>query len=1177
MSLTGKNHRRFQIDLDRSRAPRAYRDAQNLWRDDIQRIHRLIARQVENLAEWERQQERAQLSERKRRQDDRPHLSIAIFGPSGSGKSSLIRTLADDIRREHSQILQQELEKKVSTLPVMDPTTWAPTDQFLYAFLASALEEERYEQMRKEHGYPQGLSPVQLSFQEVNEYLRVVDEPERSEEHDPLGLSLQKLERHTSGLRLRQALGQLIEELAKEFRSEVILLPVDDLDMAPDHLVDSLQSYQSFLTHPRLVPVFTFTDRMPEELIEVYYNNSMKGAASHERLGGINRLSISEQMAVQFLARCFPVRNRIRLGPAPARVQRALYSSQATSDANGKPEKSYVSELLIQSSFLLFGHPDGEDSHQIRAALRPSTLRRQFQVVDAMSDCRLWTLRTPQLAKMAQLSSEEIAQLSSSSSLDLKIRDNEASWKEWPTEEVSMSVFWPKFNRYILDPEKFDDSLKSKILQSLNGYKILAFRMRSLKTGATWATVFSNAAWSLLNVHRDTLRELGLFLEDLYSWTPRELRSVVLENILAQDQITRRTVVDRWFNRTDYRRSQVLSLLAANIFRPWLDGEEPFGDEEVPLRKQLEIEKKVLTERITDSLIDSQWNDKSDKQTAQQIRKRLTIPAPSGLLWFLNVTLGFYLPQIMARNWGKVLPHDAPVKSRMSGNGWDLHHAATNAVRIADDKQEIFSFGMLFLDPTAYRRALEVPEKAWPESSDTTFQTFREQIETKETDAQTREEMWRRHLLLRIWSCCGYSNGRYWSAFSLWRGLGFIGQVLELGFRHEETIQACSRNWFSHTRGEMNLKDFKEAVQNKVLNDRRLKTDLLRLIRTHGLQGLVPGFLLSEDTNDVRLLHGFLKWDPRQQAISSQIEKLAFDLVSWLAANWNDSILPLAGGDIWLGWKDCFLRRVHGEYILGGLWPRLNSAYLEGHRRMKDWDLLGVYRSLLVQDPKERWNSPSTQEKSEAEKYRWAASLAAGAWSDLLLEYWRGCQPILKLLLTCPVMFQSNERFGCFEPEEELGRKVIKKSIEAQKDIAKKCFQRLSGSIENSEHKERLKDPVYAERFHWLNRLGLESDIWSEILRFRETELGDLEWTLVPSELAIPRVQAEQFSAPPKSHHFVHLERATLAVADLEPSDDSEGMKEEYSDDSEGMEGEYIEKPDQRAHLKPGHKDIDPA
>ncbi|MEO1370350.1 MAG: hypothetical protein AAFX50_24480, partial [Acidobacteriota bacterium] len=320
----------------------------------------------------------------------------------------MIRTLADDIRRPHGSLLPKGLEKKVATLPVMNPTTWGRTDQFLYAFLAAALEEERTEQERREHGYPQGLSPVQLAFQEVNEYLRVVDEPEHAEEHDPLGLSLQKLERHTSGLRLRKALGDLIEKLTKELRCHMVLLPVDDLDMAPDHLVNALQSYQSFLMHPRLVPVFTFTDRMPEELIEVHYKKQLGEAASHHRLGGSNKLSISEQMAVQFLARCFPVRNRIRLGPAPARVQRATYSAPLAG-AGRKAEKAQVLELLTQSSFLLFGYPDSEDAHQLRAALRPSTLRRQLQVADAMSDSHVLTLRSPQVAVMAGLQYEDLA------------------------------------------------------------------------------------------------------------------------------------------------------------------------------------------------------------------------------------------------------------------------------------------------------------------------------------------------------------------------------------------------------------------------------------------------------------------------------------------------------------------------------------------------------------------------------------------------------------------------------------------------------------------------------------------------------------------------------------------------------------------------------------------------
>ena len=133
----------------------------------------------------------------------------------------------------------------------------------------------------------------------------------------------------------------------------------------------------------------------------------------------------------------------------------------------------------------------------------------------------------------------------------------------------------------------------------------------------------------------------------------------------------------------------------------------------------------------------------------------------------------------MARNWTDAISPDEPVQGRMSGNGWDLIHAPINAMRVADAKQEIFSFGMLFLGPRGYRHALEAsgPEK-----------------NSRETVAWKGEASWRGHLLLRIWSCCGYSRSRYWAAFSLWRGLGFIGQVLELGLRERTKMERVAKD-----------------------------------------------------------------------------------------------------------------------------------------------------------------------------------------------------------------------------------------------------------------------------------------------------------------------------------------------------------------------------------------------
>ncbi len=930
---------RFTIDLDRSRLPGAFRDDQNLWRAELRRMYRLIRHHL------------AGLDARQTDEEALPKLSIAIFGPSGSGKSSLLRTLRDDVRRGDGSLVGQEgLAGKVYCLPAMDPTTWAESDQFLYAFLAAALEEEQVANERSAQSYQQGLSPVQLAFQEVNEYLRVLDDPATPDEHDPLGLSLQKLERHTSGLKLRDALSRFIEKLRRQLGCELLLLPVDDLDMAPHHLVRSLNAFGSFLVHSRLVPIFTFTDRMPEELIEAHYDQRLaaqgaSGRAPGQVQGSEQRLSISQQLAVQFLTRCFPVRNRIRLGASPARVQRAAWQRRLGLPTQpGEQAASFtVLELLNIASFLLFGHHDQEDAHTVRAALRPTTLRRQLQVFDAMADCHLEAFRVPQITSLA--AGEEVS--ASAAAKEKRLHEL------WRPAALLREAALPVDREYRAARE-------------------VAAGLQQLKIGASWASIYNGATWSLLNVHRDTLRELGLYLEDLYSWSPTELRSYVLETILSKDRVTRRTVVDRWFNRADFRRSQVLSLLAANIFRPWMEGEEPYGDDERALRHQLAEERRGGEgggEHPLDAL---------EAGSSESLRRRLTIPAVDGLSWFLNVTLGFYLPLTLARNWVAALSADEPVRGRMTGSGWDLGNAPISAIRIADAKGEIFSFGMHFLHPVGYRRALE------------------------ETSSVEKH---RDYLLLRIWSCCGFSNGRYWAAISLWRGLSLIGQAIELASKHGEVLRSnkgSTMRMVAESSGEdsSRLQGAKQSLQPPHLDP--LFQELLRLIRGHCLSGLVPGSLLREGAREEDLLQGFPPWD--SAALADETAQLAFALLSWLVTCWDDLILPYPVGDVWIGWRDCFVRRIHGEYILGAFWPRLHSAFLERQ------DLTDAKDKRDRAKTRSAPNSVSTD--SGGEEFLWTAYSAMNVWSEMLLEYWRGCPPILRLLLLCPVFLKAAEGGG---------------------------------------------------------------------------------------------------------------------------------------------------------------------
>ncbi len=1086
MSSKNQTTYRFEVDLDKSRAPRAYRGRQSLWEDDIGRIYQLVEQHVELLRTADEERDR-------RRQGDAeemPHLSIAVFGPSGSGKSSLLRTLAHTVNRPSGPGRSRHgIWEGIRSLRPMDPTTWAPTDQFLYAFLAAALEEGRDAEEESRRGVSEGLSRVQLAFQDVNEYLRVVDDPGAPEGHDPLGLSLEKLERHTSGLRLKKAVGNFVEELAKEFKSQVVILPVDDLDMVPDHLVSSLLTYQSFLTHPRLVPVFTFTDRMPEELLVAHFENRLIHDDGRERIAaGAARLSITEQLAGHFLTRCFPVRNRIRLGPAPARVQRAILDHHAK--GAGTPEQQgeqTVLELLITGSFLLFGHPDLKDAHRVRAAVRPSTLRRQFQVVDALTECHLHVFRVPQLAKLAN-NAIDPADLQKLAADELGVE----SWKDWPGRKNRLRMKWAADQKDLIEDAN---------------YQALAKQLKEeLKINATWATIFNGAVWSLLNVHRDTLRELGLFLEDLYSWSPKELRSVVLGRILAQERTTRRTVVDRWFNRTDYRRSQVLSLLAANVFRPWMTGEEPYGDDQIAIREQL-----ILDADDSKSL-DNRWDENNQEEMRHQTLERLTFPATEGLLWFLNVTLGFYLPQVMARNWSEALSGDESLEGRISGNGWDLQQAPINAIRIADAKQEILTFGTLFLDPRGYRHALEA----------VTYNARRGKAEDrKKAVAWKGNSNWRSHLLLRIWSCGGHSRGRCWAAFSLWRGLSFIGQVLEVGLRNKLSLERLSKNALTASDRRRYKNHEKRNTAPLEKDDRKrysawhdVCTELRRTIRSHCSAGLVSGAFFDRDADDSRLLQGFPRWEPRQKGLEAEIENLARDLVDWLAFCWNDRIFPLPAGDVWIDWRDSFIRRLHGEYILGSLWPRLNSSYLEEQERY-DCQRLAHLRSRS-----EEWlkkvKAPKTvklPEKHE-DKFRWSAAVAAGAWSDILLDYWRGCPPVLRMMLACPAFFKSRERFG----------------PSPKGDQPDDVFEELQ---EGGDGTRFAKDKDKRLRFSRLTTLYLPPKVWKELGWGSDNKQPT---PLVPDELCIERVGIEQFVSRPIERRSIAIERTEVRkIQDQDP------------------------------------------
>ena len=463
----------------------------------------------------------------------------------------------------------------------------------------------------------------------------------------------------------------------------------------------------------------------------------------------------------------------------------------------------------------------------------------------------------------------------------------------------------------------------------------------------------------------------------------------------------------------------------------------------------------------------------------------------------------------MARNWSEALSSDETIQGRISGNGWDLQQAPINAIRIADAKQEILTFGMLFLDPRGYRHALEAV--MYTEDS-ARNEEERKLLGKKITAWRGEESTWRNHLLLRTWSCCGHSRGRCWAAFSLWRGLSFVGQVLELGLRNKQNLECLvNRSWKSATRERYEKLQAGTARLRKADREcyrawQEVCTELRRTIRSHCVSGLVSGAFFDRDADDSRLLQGFPRWEPRKKALEAAIKSLARDLVDWLAFCWKDRIFPLPAGDVWIDWRDSFIRRLHGEYILGSLWPRLNSSYLEEQERYEDFQQLARRRSFTEEWLKQVEDPGNKLSGKHEDKFRWTAAVAAGAWTDILLDYWRGCPPVLRMLLTCPAFFKSRERFG-----------VSSKGVEPD-DV----FRALNSGRDGS----GLQDDDKKYHFGRLETLYLPTSVWKDLEWYANG--GKKPTPLVPDELCIERVGIEQFVSRPIERRSIAVERTEV-------------------------------------------------
>ncbi len=988
--------------LDRSRVARDFDDEESLWGHELFRLYRLLQDHIDALDNLRHQEAAHQRKEggrllKKGSRQEELYLSIALFGSHGSGKSSLLKTFVARVNNQREIGGFSRLQRKVASLPVLEPRLLAQREHFLYNFLATVWQE--LDDQRDTERGAEILTPAERVFQSVSEDLRGIDERELRET-DPLGASLERLEQHASSARLRKKLHQLIQELAIELTDTahgLVLMPVDDADVSFSRLMTILDSYRRYLQHPQLVPVFTFSSVLGEELLRVHFAETLKVGEDtpHDSLyGDPDSLSetyspqrITRQMASQYLARLFPSRNRLRLRLGAARVQKAEYvrppihrdrepdtlgedlldeaqlegqedrwvlsgrrahrreelqevslrvTSQGTPTLSGKPRRDLpgkilnVKDLLINASWLLFGHSRWPEGELIRVVLRPATLRRQLQLVDLLAHIGIEDIR-----------------------------------------------------------EKCDPKEKS----GSQGPII-----------AEWADAFDDAAWAIFDVHREVLDQLRLKVEDLFGWTRQGLRQLAVEAVLALPLAARRKLVQQWSYGTRDRRNQVLSLFAAQIARPPVEGAEDFAIEH---------------------------------ETDLTVQQERNLSANTALIWFLNVWFGFYLPQMAAlvadqkspsgrKKEGKeprsrLSRKDKKDARRLGEAGWSIYTAASLAARRILDDGQYFLSGTSLVHYTEDKKNSHTKGSKKGAAQATGIREVKadwvtQLLKSKNLRGRREDDLrtWNNkngpvkrkqvsfQLLFDIWCFHGVCRLREWVLLSLWRGLSLIGQILLQDQPWEARPKSLAeRTWeqellklekqygpealkecLSQLYGKQFEKETggKTALETEKTNDNSVKKpldifkdqvgeskakDLLkyyeayqedrkqriaRLILRHCRDARViqregdrPHRCYLRDLPPLRLA------DETVRTLLLGEKGLASQICRWLD-EWRFQRVPLPALDADSdAWELCFIRRLHGDSLLGSFWHQMSLAnYLGMSEKDHEHGLLGSWVDAVV-------------------------------------------------------------------------------------------------------------------------------------------------------------------------------------------------------------------------------------
>lgn len=236
----------------------------------------------------------------------RVHDAIFIEGGRGTGKTAFILNLKSHLGSVDGA--------RIHYCSPIDPTLLNKDESFLNVVIAKLHDEmKRNTSSSDRHGRhhePDRKATYFEALEAVSHAMEALDGKDQA-------AGMDRILTHRNGLGLQRHLFRYYREVCKALNCDLLVLPIDDADMAPQWAFEILDVIRRYLACPLIVPVVTGDIRQYKHIVARDFSDKLNKGAD-------DKYQQIADLAEQYLNKVLPVHRRLHLLTVPELVEQHM-------------------------------------------------------------------------------------------------------------------------------------------------------------------------------------------------------------------------------------------------------------------------------------------------------------------------------------------------------------------------------------------------------------------------------------------------------------------------------------------------------------------------------------------------------------------------------------------------------------------------------------------------------------------------------------------------------------------------------------------------------------------------------------------------------------------------------------------------------------------------------------